>query len=110
MNPNFIPVRFYLAKYYRQTGQYDLWLKDSVENDRLSGVPDRGQSLQQLYAQGGFRAAMEEMAKAPQVGGLPSRKPFKSIPARQRRRMLPSAETRQRSMHLRIATAGPNPL
>ncbi|MGB0105294.1 MAG: tetratricopeptide repeat protein [Candidatus Sulfotelmatobacter sp.] len=77
LNPNFIPVRFYLAKYYRQTGQYDLWLKDSVENDRLSGVPDRGQSLQQLYAQGGFRAAMEEMAKAPQVGGLPSRKPFR---------------------------------
>jgi TolB-like protein/DNA-binding winged helix-turn-helix (wHTH) protein len=77
LNPNFIPVRFYLAKYYRQTGQYDLWLKESVENDRLSGLLDRGQSLQRLYAQGGFRATMEEMAKPPEVGSLARPKPFR---------------------------------
>ncbi|MGA9386138.1 MAG: tetratricopeptide repeat protein [Candidatus Sulfotelmatobacter sp.] len=77
LNPNFIPVRFYLAKYYRQTGQYDLWLKESMENDRLSGIPDRGQSLQRLYAQGGFRAAMEEMAKPPEVGSLARPNPFR---------------------------------
>ena len=77
VNANFIPVRFYLAKYYRQTGKYDLWLKESVENDRLSGFPDRGQSLQQLYAQGGFRAAMEEMAKPQEVGSQAKPKPFR---------------------------------
>ncbi|MGC1223916.1 MAG: tetratricopeptide repeat protein, partial [Candidatus Sulfotelmatobacter sp.] len=77
VNPNFIPVLFYLAKYYRQTGQYDLWLKESVENDRLSGFPDRGQSLQRLYAQGGFRATMEEMARPQEVGNLGKPKPFR---------------------------------
>ncbi|MFZ0952002.1 MAG: winged helix-turn-helix domain-containing protein [Candidatus Sulfotelmatobacter sp.] len=77
VNPNFVPVRFYLAKYYRQTGQYDLWLKESVEDDRLSGSPGRGQSLQRLYAQGGFRAAMQDMAKPPEVGSLARPKPFR---------------------------------
>jgi TolB-like protein/DNA-binding winged helix-turn-helix (wHTH) protein len=61
-NPNFVPVHFYLSKYYRQTGQYDLWLKESVEDDRLAGLSSRAQSLQRLYGQGGFRAVMEEMA------------------------------------------------
>ncbi len=77
LNPNFIPVHFYLAKYYRQTGQYDLWLKESVENDGLSGLADRGQSLHRLYAQGGFRATMKEMAKPPEVGSLAKPKPFR---------------------------------
>ena len=40
-NPNFLPVHFYLAKYYRQTGQFDLWLKESVEDDRLAGLSGR---------------------------------------------------------------------
>jgi TolB-like protein/DNA-binding winged helix-turn-helix (wHTH) protein len=62
-NPNFVPVRFYLSKYYRQTSQYDLWLKESVEDDRLAGFSSRAQTLQQLYTQGGFRAVMEDMAK-----------------------------------------------
>jgi TolB-like protein/DNA-binding winged helix-turn-helix (wHTH) protein/Tfp pilus assembly protein PilF len=62
-NPNFVPVRFYLSKYYRQTGQYDLWLKESVEDYRLAGLPGLAESLQQVYAQGGFLAVMEEMAK-----------------------------------------------
>jgi|HubBroStandDraft_6_1064221.scaffolds.fasta_scaffold05371_6 TolB-like protein/DNA-binding winged helix-turn-helix (wHTH) protein len=77
VNPNFIPVRFYLSKYYRQTGQYDLWLKESMENDRLSGFPGQAQSLQRIYAQGGFRGAMEQMAKPPEPGSLASPKPFR---------------------------------
>jgi TolB-like protein/DNA-binding winged helix-turn-helix (wHTH) protein/Flp pilus assembly protein TadD len=62
-NPNFVPVHFYLSKYYRQTGQYDLWVKESIEDDRLAGLSSRAQSLQQVYEQGGFRVVMEEMAK-----------------------------------------------
>jgi len=63
-NPNFLPVHFYLAKYYLQSGQHDLWLKESAEDDRLAGSFDRAQALQQSYAEGGFRAAMEAMAKS----------------------------------------------
>jgi TolB-like protein/DNA-binding winged helix-turn-helix (wHTH) protein len=77
VNPKFVPAHFYLGKYYRQVGQYDLWLKESVENNRLSGVPDRGQSLQRLYAEGGFRATMEEMAKPAEAGSLARPKPFR---------------------------------
>lgn len=62
-NPNFVPVHFYLSQYYKQTGQYDLWLNETVENDRLSGSSSQGQYMQQLYRQGGFRTVMEEMAK-----------------------------------------------
>jgi TolB-like protein/DNA-binding winged helix-turn-helix (wHTH) protein/Tfp pilus assembly protein PilF len=62
-NPHFVPVRFYLSKYYRQTGQYDPWLKESVEDYRLAGLTGVAESVQQMYAQGGFRAVMEEMAK-----------------------------------------------
>jgi TolB-like protein/DNA-binding winged helix-turn-helix (wHTH) protein len=62
-NPNFVPVHFYLAQYYRQTGQHDLWLKEIVEDSRLAGFPRQAEYLQQLYAQGGFRTVMEETAK-----------------------------------------------
>lgn len=62
-NPDFVPVHFYLSQYYRQTGQYDLWLKETVENEQLSGASSQAQTLQQLYRQGGFRGVMEEMAK-----------------------------------------------
>ncbi|HWY20101.1 MAG TPA: tetratricopeptide repeat protein [Candidatus Acidoferrum sp.] len=62
-NPNFVPVHFYLSKYYRQTGQYGLWLKETIEDQSLAGLPNQVQSLQQVYDQGGFQAAMEEMAK-----------------------------------------------
>jgi TolB-like protein/DNA-binding winged helix-turn-helix (wHTH) protein/Tfp pilus assembly protein PilF len=74
-NPNFVPVHFYLAKYYRQTGQYDLWLEESVEDDRLAGAPGQAQSLQQLYAQGGFRNAMEQLAKPAGSGSVVNGKP-----------------------------------
>jgi TolB-like protein/DNA-binding winged helix-turn-helix (wHTH) protein len=62
-NHDFVPVHFYLAQYYRQTGQYDLWLKETVENGQLSGSSSQMESLQQLYRQGGFRGVMEDMAK-----------------------------------------------
>jgi TolB-like protein/DNA-binding winged helix-turn-helix (wHTH) protein/lipoprotein NlpI len=61
-NPNFVPVHFYLAKYYLQTGQYDLWLKETVEDNRLSGLPEVTEFMQRSYAQGGFHAVMEAMA------------------------------------------------
>jgi len=63
-HPNFVPVHFYLSKYYQQTGQYDLWLKESMEDYRLAGFSGQAQGLQSLYAQGGFRAVMQEMAKS----------------------------------------------
>ncbi|MFZ0418268.1 MAG: winged helix-turn-helix domain-containing protein [Candidatus Sulfotelmatobacter sp.] len=62
-NPSFVPIHFYLSKYYKQTGQYDLWLKERIENDRLSGFSGRSQYMEELYRQGGFRAVMQEMAK-----------------------------------------------
>jgi TolB-like protein len=62
-NPNFLPVHFYLLQYYKQAGNYDLWLRESLEDARLAGSPGYAQALQQVYTQGGFRAVMEEMAK-----------------------------------------------
>ena len=62
-NPNFVPVHFYLLKYYRQSGQYDLWVKENIEDNRLGGAAGQAQSLHQVYAQGGSRAVMEELAK-----------------------------------------------
>lgn len=62
-NPNFLPVHFYLSLYYRQTAEYDNWIKASVENARLAGYPEVAQSLQETYAQGGFHAVMEQAAK-----------------------------------------------
>jgi TolB-like protein/DNA-binding winged helix-turn-helix (wHTH) protein len=64
-NPNFLPVHFYLAKYYRQMGRYDLWLKEMVEDDRLAGFSKRNQALQEFYSRHAFRAAMEDFAKPP---------------------------------------------
>jgi len=61
-NPNFVPVHFYLSKYYRQTGQYDLWVNEMLEDYGLGGLSTRAQDLKQVYAQGGFQAVMEEMA------------------------------------------------
>jgi TolB-like protein/DNA-binding winged helix-turn-helix (wHTH) protein len=75
-NPNFLPVHFYLAKYYLQSGQHDLWLKESAEDDRLAGAVDRAQSLEQSYAQGGFRAAMEAMAKSSRAVSVANDKRF----------------------------------
>jgi len=69
-NPNFLPVHFYLLQYYKQTGEYDLWLKESLEDARLAGVSSQTQTLQQLYAQGGFRAVMEDAAKTGGSGKL----------------------------------------
>jgi len=76
-NPNFVPVHFYLSKYYRQTGQYDLWLKESIEDSRLAGFSARARYMQQLYAEGGFRAVMEAMAKYPGTSKLANYKDFR---------------------------------
>ena len=76
-NPNFLPVHFYLAKYYLQSGQHDLWLKESAEDDRLAGAFDRAQSLQQSYAQGGFRGAMEAVAKPSRTVDVTNGKRFR---------------------------------
>jgi TolB-like protein/DNA-binding winged helix-turn-helix (wHTH) protein/Tfp pilus assembly protein PilF len=62
-NPNFIPVHYYLSQYYRQTGQYDLWMKETVENSRLAGFTSQADAFEKLYARVGFRGTMEEMAK-----------------------------------------------
>jgi TolB-like protein/DNA-binding winged helix-turn-helix (wHTH) protein/Tfp pilus assembly protein PilF len=69
-NPNFVPVYFYLSQFYRQTGQYDLWLKESAENLRLAGFPRSAEDMQRLYTQGGFRAVMEETANPQAQNGL----------------------------------------
>jgi TolB-like protein/DNA-binding winged helix-turn-helix (wHTH) protein/Tfp pilus assembly protein PilF len=61
-NPDFIPVHFYLSRYYAQTGEYDSWLKETVKNMRLAGYPAQVAALQQVYARGGFHAVMLEMA------------------------------------------------
>ena len=79
-NPNFVPVHFYLLKFYMQTGEYDLWLKESVEDDRLSGFSSNAQSLQQLYARGGFRAVMEDAAKPGGPGKVANGKDFRVDP------------------------------
>jgi TolB-like protein/DNA-binding winged helix-turn-helix (wHTH) protein/Tfp pilus assembly protein PilF len=62
-NPNFLPVHYYLTKYYLQTGEYDLWLKEGVENSRLAGSASGAEFLQQVYARGGFHGVMLETAK-----------------------------------------------
>src|ERR1700683_2982204 len=68
-NPNFVPVHYYLSQYYKQTGQYDLWMKETVENSRLAGFTRQADEFEKLYALGGFRGTMEEMAK-PGAGKL----------------------------------------
>ena len=60
----------------KEKARIDLWLKEIMEDNRLSGFPDRARSLQQLYAQGGFRAVMEDMAKQPGSVSLENHKPL----------------------------------
>jgi TolB-like protein/DNA-binding winged helix-turn-helix (wHTH) protein len=76
-NPNFIPVHFYLAKYYLQTGQHDLWMTEIAEDGRLAGAFDRAKSLEQSYAQGGFTGAMEAMAKPSKTVSVANGKRFR---------------------------------
>ena len=64
-NPDFVPIHFYLAKYYRQTGQYDLWLKEITEDYRLAGFSDRAELVEGIYKRGGFRSVLETEAKSP---------------------------------------------
>jgi TolB-like protein/DNA-binding winged helix-turn-helix (wHTH) protein len=69
-NPNFLPVHYYLAQYYLQTGHPDLWLKESAADARLAGSTQQVQALTKLYAQGGVRAVAEEMAKPARLSKL----------------------------------------
>jgi len=69
-NPTFIPVHFYLSQFYRQTGQYDLWIKESAENLRLGGFSRSAEDMERIYAQGGFRAVMEATASPLAPNGL----------------------------------------
>ncbi len=66
MNPNFVPVHFYLSKYYQQTSEYDLWLKEIVADDRLAGSSVQADFIQQSYAHGGFPAVMNAIVSASQ--------------------------------------------
>lgn len=67
-NPNFMPVHFYLSQYYRETGQYDLWVKESVQNSNLAGDTSMGRAMQQLYTQGGYHAVLKAMADPQWIG------------------------------------------
>jgi TolB-like protein/DNA-binding winged helix-turn-helix (wHTH) protein/lipoprotein NlpI len=62
INPNFIPVHFYLSKYYEQAGQYDLWLKEITADNRLAGFSSSADYIEQNYAHGGFHAVMDALA------------------------------------------------
>jgi hypothetical protein len=46
----------------KQAGNYDLWLNESMEDARLASSPATHRP-QQVYAHGGYRAVMEELAK-----------------------------------------------
>jgi TolB-like protein/DNA-binding winged helix-turn-helix (wHTH) protein/Tfp pilus assembly protein PilF len=61
-DPNFIPVHFYLAKFYKQTGNYDLWEKELAADDRLAGSPERADFVEQSYSHGGYHAVMNALA------------------------------------------------
>jgi TolB-like protein/DNA-binding winged helix-turn-helix (wHTH) protein/Flp pilus assembly protein TadD len=60
-DPNFIPVHFYLAKYYEQMGKYDLWEKETVSDNRLANSPALADAIEQVYARGGYFAVMKEV-------------------------------------------------
>lgn len=62
-NPDFLPVHFYLMKYYRETGEYDLWVRELVADQNLAGQNAVAESLQELYTRGGFNAVMRRMAQ-----------------------------------------------
>jgi tetratricopeptide (TPR) repeat protein len=62
VDPNFIPVHFYLAKYYKQTENYDLWEKELVADDRLAGSPEQADFVEQSYMHGGYHGVMSALA------------------------------------------------
>jgi TolB-like protein/DNA-binding winged helix-turn-helix (wHTH) protein len=71
MDPNFVPVHFYLSKYYEQTGNYDLWLKEILADDNLSGLSAHADFVQQSYAHGGFPGVMTAIASSTERTVLP---------------------------------------
>jgi TolB-like protein/DNA-binding winged helix-turn-helix (wHTH) protein len=61
-DPNFIPAHFYLEKYYKQVGNYDLWEKETVIDDRLAGSTTEADSIERLYGHGGYSAVIHAIA------------------------------------------------
>ncbi|HEY1660454.1 MAG TPA: winged helix-turn-helix domain-containing protein [Candidatus Sulfotelmatobacter sp.] len=78
MDPNFVPAHYYLSKYYEQTAAYDLWLKEMVADQNLSGQSARAQFIQGHYTHGGFSEVMNVLASRGQFTGMPSHKNFSS--------------------------------
>ncbi len=74
MDPNFVPAHFYLSKYYEHNGDYDLWLKETLADYRLSGQSARAELLQRYYANGGFPAVMNAFASPGQFSGQQNNK------------------------------------
>jgi TolB-like protein len=71
MDPSFVPVHFYLFKYYYHERKYDAAVQQEMTVLRLSGRPDLAQRVQQLFATGGFREVSLEGALA-KAGGNPT--------------------------------------
>jgi TolB-like protein/DNA-binding winged helix-turn-helix (wHTH) protein/lipopolysaccharide biosynthesis regulator YciM len=75
-NPDFLPVHYYLSQYYRYTGQYDLWLKETVADSTLAGDARTARTLQELYSKNGFHGLMDAMAHLPTSDGVPGDSDF----------------------------------
>jgi TolB-like protein/Tfp pilus assembly protein PilF len=62
MDATFVPVHYYLFKYYYHAQKYDAAVQEAVTDARLSGRADLAQEEQRLFATGGFRKVMQEQA------------------------------------------------
>lgn len=78
IDPNFVPVHFYLSKYYEQAGAYDLWLKEILADEHLSGQSARAAFVQQAYSRGGFPAVMNAFASPGQFSDRSNHNNFSS--------------------------------
>jgi TolB-like protein/DNA-binding winged helix-turn-helix (wHTH) protein len=60
MDHNFVPLHHDLLMYYAHEKKYDAWLQEEAADS--AGDPERVQTLERLYANGGFAAVMLKMA------------------------------------------------
>jgi TolB-like protein/DNA-binding winged helix-turn-helix (wHTH) protein len=67
-DPNFIPVHFYLGKYYEQMGKYDLWEKEVVLDSRLANAGAVADAVERAYRHGGYFAVMKDVVAANGLG------------------------------------------
>ena len=72
MDAAFIPVHYYLFKYYYHEHKYDASIQELVTDVRLSGFADLAQKEQRLFAGGGFRRVMERNAELKSMVGSTS--------------------------------------